>query len=139
MSDLLIDEVVWLEAGKGITARGKIPENSEFFQDHFPDFPVLPGVLALEMLKRTAEHYLQAVHQASEEHHYLKQIRATKFHTYLKPGDEWESQLELVSSTGEESHWNARLFHEGKVAVSAKLVLSLSHRQQQSVSKEEKA
>jgi len=127
VSELSIDEIVWSRPGEGISARGHIPEKSEFFQDHFPGFPVLPGVLAIEMLKQTAEHYLHELDAIHQERFFLKQIRATKFHIYLKPGDVWESRLELVSSQNHETVWNARLFHQGKLAVSAQLVLAPSH------------
>ena len=57
-----IEKVDWLKKGEGIAAQGTVPQSAEFFQDHFPDFPVLPGVLMLEILKQTAETYLQSVH-----------------------------------------------------------------------------
>ena len=127
MNELMIDQVLWCKPGEGICARGTIPEKSEFFQDHFPSFPVLPGILALEMLKQTAEYYLRTVQEPHQAHFFLKQIRATKFHTYLNPGDSWESHLQLVESVGDETHWNAKLLHDGKTAVSAKLILAPSH------------
>jgi len=122
-----IEKILWCKAGEGIAACGKIPEESEIFQDHFPEFPVLPGVLALEMLKKTAEHYLREVHGDENEHYYLKQINSTKFHSYLRPGDAWESRLELIATEGRETHWSAQLLSQGKVAVSAKIILAPSH------------
>ena len=125
MTHLAVEKILWLKPGKGVAASGHIPEKSEFFKDHFPALPVLPGVLALEMLKQTAESYLRST-DANQQHFFLKQIRATKFSIYLKPGDEWESQLELVSEEHGETHWNARLFHKGQVAVTAQLTLAAS-------------
>jgi 3-hydroxyacyl-[acyl-carrier-protein] dehydratase len=124
MSKLAIEKVLWVKEGEGITACGRIPEDSAFFQDHFPGFPVLPGVLALEMLKQTAERYLEALPGSEGQHYFLKQIRATRFSKYLRPGDEWESRLTLTQTAGEETSWDAKLFHLGEVAVSAKLVLA---------------
>lgn len=124
MTTLAIDKVLWIKEGEGIAACGKIPEKSEFFQDHFPGFPVLPGVLALEMLKQTAERYLESLAGPGSRHYFLKQIRATRFSKYLRPGDEWESRLALLQTAGEESMWDAKLLHHGEVAVSAKLTLA---------------
>jgi len=121
---LAIEKVLWVEPGKGIAATGHIPRQSEFFQDHFPGFPVLPGVLALEMLKQTAEAYLNQLHEVDKKHYYLKRIFATKFSKYLMPGDEWESRLELIKDQGDETQCSAKLMHQGKAAVSAKLILS---------------
>ena len=125
MNPLALEKVLWIKPGKGIAAAGHIPAESEFFKDHFPGFPILPGVLALEMLKQTAEHYLRIGGGASPSQRFsLKQIRATKFSMYLKPGDEWESRLELVSETEGETQWDAQLFSHGRAAVTAKLTLA---------------
>ena len=124
MSTVSIEKVLWMKEGEGITACGRIPHDSEFFHDHFPEFPVLPGVLALEMLKQTAEKYLAALPGEIGHHFFLKQVRATRFTKYLRPGDEWESRLTLLQSTGEETAWDAKLYHHGDVAVSAKLTLA---------------
>ena len=88
--------MLWVKDGEGIAACGRIPEDSEFFKDHFPGFPVLPGVLALEMFKQTAERYLESLAGNVEQHYFLKQIRATRFSKYLRPGDEWESRLTIL-------------------------------------------
>ncbi len=125
MSSLSIDKVVWLEPGRGIRATGMIPYSLEFFQDHFPAFPILPGVLSLEILKRTAESYFQKVQDAvSEIRCFLKQIQQVKFSHYLKPGEKWESHLDLLAQEGDETRWMARLYHDGQTAVSARMVLS---------------
>jgi 3-hydroxyacyl-[acyl-carrier-protein] dehydratase len=124
MTALAIEKVLWVKEGEGITACGRIPADSEFFKDHFPGFPVLPGVLALEMLKQTAERYLESIQGSVGQHYFLKQIRATRFTKYLRPGDEWESRLVLMQTVGEETTWDAKLYYHGEVAVSAKLVLA---------------
>ena len=124
MTHLVIEKVLWVNEGEGINACGRIPEDSEFFRDHFPGFPVLPGVLALEMLKQTAERYLESLSGSTGQHYFLKQIRATRFTKYLRPGDEWESRLMLTQAVGDETAWDAKLYYHGEVAVSAKLTLA---------------
>ncbi len=124
MTTVAIEKVLWVKEGEGISACGKIPDHSEFFQDHFPGFPVLPGVLALEMLKQTAERYLESLPGGSGQHYFLKQIRATRFTKYLRPGDEWESRLQLIQNSGTETTWEAKLYHHNEVAVAAKLTLA---------------
>lgn len=47
---LLIDRVLELDPGKSITAIKNITANEPFFQGHFPEFPVMPGVLQIEAL-----------------------------------------------------------------------------------------
>ncbi len=51
---LLVDRVVELEVGTSIVAYKNVTTNEEFFNGHFPDFPVMPGVLILEALAQAA-------------------------------------------------------------------------------------
>ena len=95
---------------------GVIPRNAEFFQDHFPEFPVLPGVLALDILK-------QAVERCLDKNWTLTAIRNVKFSSYLRPGDTWESEVKCApGNEAEKTEWTARLYHEGRPAVMAKMV-----------------
>ena len=123
MNVIAVENVLWVKKEKGIAASGRIPEEAEFFQDHFPGFPVLPGVLALEMLKQSADCYLRAVTEDPSASFSFKKISAVKFSDYLKPGDKWESELSFLSGTDEEYRWNARLSSNGKTAVTARLAL----------------
>ena len=51
---LLVDRVIELDPGKTIKALKNVTMNEPFFQGHFPDFPVMPGVLIIEALAQTA-------------------------------------------------------------------------------------
>lgn len=119
-----IEKVLWAKKGKGIAAVGQIPSEAEFFKDHFPGFPVLPGVLALEMLRQTAELYFEIIQPAQRQQLLLRKIRTAKFSQFLKPSDKWESQLDLISEEDGVSVWNGRLLHQGRPAVRAAFELS---------------
>ena len=119
------EEVLWVKKDQGISCRGRIPLESEFFKDHFPGFPILPGVLALEMLKQSADLYIRHVYDSDRYLCSVKKITAVKFSHYLKPGEEWESLLRLDFQEGETYKWVGQLLHQGQVAVSAKLILQV--------------
>ena len=51
---LLVDRVVELELGKSILAYKNVTVNEDFFNGHFPDFPVMPGVLIIEAMAQAA-------------------------------------------------------------------------------------
>ena len=51
---LLVDRVLECEAGKHVVALKNVTFNEPFFQGHFPEFPVMPGVLIVEALAQTA-------------------------------------------------------------------------------------
>ena len=79
---VVLEKVLWIKKEKGIAASGVVPTEAEFFKDHFPGFPVLPGVLALEMLKQSAEAYLKK-YAGEKSFFQLKTLKAVKFSQYL--------------------------------------------------------
>ena len=109
--------VVQREAGKGLTVRGQVVPSEEFFQDHFPGFPVLPGVLMIEILRQSAAQYYP---QADLR---LAEIKNVRFANFLKPGQAWESRLEFLSGDENLSEWKGQLLSDGKPVCSARFKL----------------
>jgi len=121
---LLPYKVIWIEERKGIRTGGKVPDDLELFQDHFPDFPVVPGVLSLEILREAGCEYLRTYRKAAPSKISFKEVGAVKFTNYLRPGSVWESELTLLTEDEGQSRWRAKLQTEGKNAVSAEFVLA---------------
>lgn len=119
MNPLAEQQVLWCEAGKGIKTRGTLPENLQVFEDHFPGFPVLPGVLAIEILNQAALSYCRETGCGQET---VRKISAVKFQNYLRPGDRWESSLEIASNEGG-IYWKAKLFSNDKPAVVCRFLM----------------
>lgn len=103
-------------------SNGTIPADLALFQDHFPGFPVLPGVLALELLRGCAESILQKSDFLKAKQ--LRGVEGVKFQQMLRPGDAWESRITLLSETPQTVSVDARLLAGGKTAVSATLIFS---------------
>jgi 3-hydroxyacyl-[acyl-carrier-protein] dehydratase len=112
------DKVAALDPGRKIAVEGRVPENLELFGDHFPGFAVLPGVLAIDLLKQAAERC-----EGGPKPFALKSVSQVKFMRFLRPGDAWGAEVEKVREAGTESHWKAALFSGGVPAVSARFVL----------------
>lgn len=104
-----------------VEAQGRVPENLELFQDHFPEFPVLPGVLILDIFKKIADSSEFCFNTSSSEKKQLRQVRRVKFTAFLKPGAAWETFLER-SETDEDITWKARLVHDGQRTATAELL-----------------
>ena len=102
-----------------IAAAGMVRPDEEYFQDHFPGFPVVPGVLILEIFKKIAQQYFAD----SEAEFFLREIGSVKFSSYLRPGDAWEAELDQVSLNGGLSGWKGRLMSQGRVVCSAQFLL----------------
>jgi 3-hydroxyacyl-[acyl-carrier-protein] dehydratase len=115
-----IPTVVRLTPGDYIEASGTIPDDLELFQDHFPDYPVLPGVLALEIFASVAQYYCRKV-RGGDPQLRIKCVTSVKFSRFLEPGDVWASHLKLLKETDSRMLWKAELTQNGSRAVSAVL------------------
>jgi 3-hydroxyacyl-[acyl-carrier-protein] dehydratase len=73
--------------GQSITAVKKIDPNEEFFRDHFPGFPVVPGVLLTEMMAQAAGKCLDGK-KTSRGKAMLAQIKSASFRDWVSPGEE---------------------------------------------------
>lgn len=84
MRFILVDKILELEPGKRITATKVLPASEELFRDHFPGFPVVPGVLLTEMMAQAAGRCLDAegTHPGRAM---LGKINGASFHEWVKP------------------------------------------------------
>ena len=86
MRFILIDKVVSLEAGKQIKAVKNVSLSEEYLADHFPTFPVLPGVLLLEGLIESASWLVRKSENFAHSMILLEQARNVKYKSFLAPG-----------------------------------------------------
>lgn len=119
----LIDKITQLEAGKSISAIKNLSLAEEYLADHFPGFPVMPGVLMIESLVQSTAWLMRHTHQFAYSTILLKQARAVKFNNFVSPGmclavnveiQSWKENTCIVQGTGTVN---------GGSAVSAKLTL----------------
>jgi len=90
MRFILIDKITAFEAGKTLTAVKNLSLAEEYLGDHFPTFPVLPGVLLLEGLVESAGWLVRQSQQFAHSMILLEQARNVKFKSFLAPGDQIE-------------------------------------------------
>jgi 3-hydroxyacyl-[acyl-carrier-protein] dehydratase len=90
MRFILIDKVVSLEAGKQIKALKSVSLAEEYLADHFPIFPVLPGVLMLEGLIESASWLVRRTENFAHSMILLEQARNVKYKSFLAPGAQVE-------------------------------------------------
>ena len=86
---LLIDKVIDIEKNKSITAQKNVSYNEPFFQGHFPDYPVFPGVLLLEsMAQATAILDIESNNRdMTKQLYYFVGINKARFKKQVFPGD----------------------------------------------------
>ncbi len=94
---LLIDEVELLEEGKKAVGRVFLKDDTWFFKGHFPNEPVMPGVLQVEAAAQIGAVVLLAMEENEGKIGYFRGIDNVKFKRKVIPGDCLEIVLELVS------------------------------------------
>lgn len=95
---LLVDRIVALEEGKGVVGLKNVTINEPFFQGHFPDHPVMPGVLIIEAMAQTAGIYVKHVDDISDDRvTYFVGIDKARFRKPVVPGDTLRMELEMAS------------------------------------------
>jgi 3-hydroxyacyl-[acyl-carrier-protein] dehydratase len=87
MRFLFVDRIIELDPGRMIKAVKAVATDEEFFQDHFPGFPVVPGVLLTEMMAQAAGKCLDAERKPRGKA-MLAQITKASFRHWMGPGAE---------------------------------------------------
>jgi 3-hydroxyacyl-[acyl-carrier-protein] dehydratase len=85
---LLVDRVLEITPRVSITALKNVTMNEPFFQGHFPDFPVMPGVWIIEALAQTAALLTFSEAKAENAIYYFAGIDGARFKKPVLPGDQ---------------------------------------------------
>ena len=116
----LIDRIVALEPGREARGRKAVASSEDFFTDHFPGNPVMPGVLVLESLAQTAGALLAAT-SAFERFGLMTLVENAKFRAFVRPGDVLETHVVIVSADDSVARVDATASVEGAVVAGARL------------------
>ncbi len=94
MKFILIDKVVSLQSGKEIKTVKSVSLAEEYLADHFPTFPVLPGVLLLEGLIESASWLVREKENFAHSMILLAEAKNVKYKSFLAPGGQIEYTVE---------------------------------------------
>jgi 3-hydroxyacyl-[acyl-carrier-protein] dehydratase len=94
MRFILIDKVVSLEPGRKITTVKSVSLAEEYLADHFPTFPVLPGVLLLQGLIESASWLVRETQNFAHSMVLLEHARNVKYKSFVAPGGQIEYIVE---------------------------------------------
>jgi beta-hydroxyacyl-ACP dehydratase FabZ len=117
---LLVDRILECTPGERIVGLKNVTINEPFFQGHFPNYPIMPGVLAIEVMAQVAA-ILAFKSQESEEGMlvFLVGINKAKFRKPVIPGDQIRIEVEVLR--GRPPFWKLKgaCMIDGKCAVEA--------------------
>ncbi len=123
MRFILIDKVISLEAGKQIRAVKNVSLSEEYLADHFPTFPVLPGVLLLEGLIESASWLVRRTENFAHSMILLEQARNVKYKSFLAPGSQIEYTVKVRTIEENVSSFSGFGMSEGDRIVEARFAL----------------
>ena len=125
---LLVDRVLDWESGKSITAIKNVTANEEYFNGHFPNKPVMPGVLMIEAMAQAAALLsFLTMGQKPDENTlvYFLGIDNARFKRPVEPGDQLRLQVEIVKVARGIWKYKACATVDGQLAVEADLMCTL--------------
>ena len=123
MRFLLIDRITELVPHQSVSALKNLSLAEEYLADHFPGFPVMPGVLILEALVQAGGWLIRYSEDFAQSTILLKEVRAVRYNSFVAPGNTLQIQMSVKKRTGTVWDFNGSGTVNGNSAVSAKLSL----------------
>ncbi len=122
---LLVDKIVDLEVGRKAVGIKGVTANEPFFQGHFPEYHVMPGVLIIEALAQVGAVALLSEEKFKGKIALFAGIKNAKFRKQVVPGDTLRLECELTRIKGPIGVGIATAYVEDEVAASAELTFAI--------------
>lgn len=119
----LIDRILELEPGRRIRAVKALSLAEEYLSDHFPKFPVMPGVLMLEALTESAAWLVRSSEDFAHSIVVLKEAKRIRYGQFVEPGQLLYLTAEIISQDDRYTECKAEGRMEGRLTVSGKIYL----------------
>lgn len=97
---LLVDRVVELEEGKRAVGIKNVTINEPFFNGHYPDYPVMPGVLIVEALAQVGGVAMMKKEEYKGKLPLFAGIDKCRFKRQVRPGDQLKLEVEMIAQRG---------------------------------------
>jgi 3-hydroxyacyl-[acyl-carrier-protein] dehydratase len=127
MQFCLIDRIVELVPGKHIRAVKTLRPDEDYLKDHFPLFPVMPGVLMLEAMYQASAWLVRESENFKHAGMVLKEARNVKYSDFVSPNQELIVTAEIIKQDDRLTTLKAQGEVHGDVAVSARLIVERFH------------
>lgn len=122
---LLIDEINEMELGKRVIATKYIEPDSFWFKGHFPEYPVTPGVLLLEMCAQAGAVSMLSIPENKGKIGFFGGVKEAKFRRQVLPGDTLKIEVEIIKIKGPVGVGKAVATVDGEKAVSAEISFAI--------------
>ena len=122
---LLVDKVLEIEEAKRVVCLKNVTVNEPFFQGHFPEYPVMPGVLILEALAQVGAIAVLNVEDNKGKIGFLAGIDKCRFKRQVKPGDQLRLEVEITRMKGAIGKGKGIATVDGEVACEAEIMFAI--------------
>ena len=122
---LLVDRAEVMEEGKGAIGYKNVTINEPFFQGHFPDYPVMPGVLIVEALAQAGAIALLNKEEFKGKTPFFAGIDKVRFKKQVLPGDTLRLEVEIIKLRGSIGFGKATATVDGKIACSGEIMFAI--------------
>lgn len=119
----LIDRIERLEADRTLVAVKALSLGEEYLQDHFPQFPVMPGVLLLEAMTQAAAWLCRIRDNFATSMVLLKEVRTVKYAGFVCPGQTVRFVAEWQKTDAEGAWFKTKGTLDDRLVVTARLIL----------------
>ncbi|MEI7685897.1 MAG: beta-hydroxyacyl-ACP dehydratase [Planctomycetota bacterium] len=120
----LLDRIIDVEPGKSIRMVKNLTLAEEYLADHFPTFPVMPGVLMLQTLVEAGAWLLRISDDFRHSVIALREARNVKYGTFMQPGKSMVVTAELSEATEDQVVFKGKGECDGASTVSAKFTVA---------------
>ncbi|MBM7571307.1 3-hydroxyacyl-ACP dehydratase FabZ [Aquibacillus albus] len=122
---LLVDEITEMEDDKRVVGKKNVTINEPFFQGHFPDYPVMPGVLIVEALAQVGAVVILNKEENKGKIGFLAGIDKCRFKRQVKPGDQLKLEVEIIRLKGPIGKGKAVASVDGEIACEAEIMFAI--------------
>lgn len=129
MRFVLIDRIQEIEPGKSLVAVKNLSLSEEYLADHFPGFPVMPGVLMLEAMTQSAAWLIRATEDFRHSSILLRSVKMIKYGSFVEPGRQLTIQVELAGDLSDPTNipMKGKGMIDGQIMVQGKFSLTCSN------------
>ncbi|KAF1678002.1 MULTISPECIES: 3-hydroxyacyl-ACP dehydratase FabZ [Bacillus] len=122
---LLVDRITEVEEGKWAKGYKNVTANEEFFNGHFPQYSVMPGVLIVEALAQVGAVAMLIKEENRGRLAFFAGIDNCRFKKQVKPGDQLQLELEVIRARGSIGRGKGIATVDGEVVCEAELTFAL--------------
>jgi 3-hydroxyacyl-[acyl-carrier-protein] dehydratase len=127
---LLVDRILEVEDGVRAVGIKNVSANEEFFNGHFPDYPVMPGVLIVEALAQVGAVAMLKKEENRGRLAFFAGIDNCRFKKQVRPGDQLRLEVEIIRLRGPIGKGKAVATVDGEVACEAEITFALGEKKE---------